>query len=262
MIPPYVWQLANHLWQSTLFVAAAGFLTLLLRRDHAQVRYGVWMIASVKFFIPFAAFVAIGHQFGWQQPPTSIGQPEMTVVIDATAQPCSRPELAAVTSPAIGSAIPTALSVLLLGIWFCGSAMHLLAWRVRWRRVAVAVREASPLQDGRELDAVRRLERVVGIRQPLAVVSSDTSLEPGVFGILKPVLVWPRSIGDRLSDGQLDAIFAHELCHIRRRDNLAAAVHMLVEAAFWFHPLVWWLETRLVIEREHACDEEVIRLGS
>jgi bla regulator protein BlaR1 len=48
----------------------------------------------------------------------------------------------------------------------------------------------------------------------------------------------------------------------RRRDNLAAALHMLVEAAFWFHPLVWWIGTRLVDERERASDEEVVRLGS
>ena len=39
-------------------------------------------------------------------------------------------------------------------------------------------------------------------------------------------------------------------------------LHMLVEALFWFHPLVWWLGARLVDERERACDEEVLRLGS
>ncbi len=60
---------------------------------------------------------------------------------------------------------------------------------------------------------------------------------------------------------QLEAIFAHELSHVRRRDNLAAAIHMLVEAIFWFHPLVWWLGARLVDERERACDEEVLKSG-
>ena len=48
---------------------------------------------------------------------------------------------------------------------------------------------------------------------------------------------------------------------MRRRDNLAAAIHMLVEAIFWFHPLVWWLGARLVEERERACDEEVLKSG-
>ncbi len=50
--------------------------------------------------------------------------------------------------------------------------------------------------------------------------------------------------------------------HVRRRDNLTAALHMLVEAVFWFHPAVWWLGARMVNERERACDAAVVRLGS
>jgi len=56
-------------------------------------------------------------------------------------------------------------------------------------------------------------------------------------------------------------VLEHELSHWRRRDNLTAAVHMLVEAVFWFHPLVWWIGARLVAERERACDEAVVRAG-
>jgi beta-lactamase regulating signal transducer with metallopeptidase domain len=65
----------------------------------------------------------------------------------------------------------------------------------------------------------------------------------------------------RLEDAYLEAILAHELSHVRRRDNLAAAIHMLVLSS-WFHPLIWWLGARLVEERERACDEEVLVLGS
>ena len=58
---------------------------------------------------------------------------------------------------------------------------------------------------------------------------------------------------------QLEAVIAHELCHVRHRDNLIAAIHMFVETVFWFHPLVWWIGKRMVEERERACDEEVLR---
>jgi lipopolysaccharide transport protein LptA len=57
-------------------------------------------------------------------------------------------------------------------------------------------------------------------------------------------------------------VLAHELCHVRRRDNLTAAFHMVVEALLWFYPLVWWLGARLVAERERACDEEVLLSGT
>src|SRR6202040_2187662 len=65
-----------------------------------------------------------------------------------------------------------------------------------------------------------------------------------------------------LSPSEMNAILAHELCHVRRRDNLLALIHMIVQAIFWFHPLVWWIGARLVDERERAGDAEVVRLGS
>ena len=92
---------------------------------------------------------------------------------------------------------------------------------------------------------------------------SFTLLEPGFFGIFRPVLLLPDGITDRLTPAQFQAILAHELCHLRRRDNLLLPpLHMLVEAIFWFHPLVWWIGTRLIEERERACDEEVLQQGT
>jgi bla regulator protein blaR1 len=87
-------------------------------------------------------------------------------------------------------------------------------------------------------------------------------MEPGVFGIRNPVLLLPEGILRRLTHAQLQTVLAHECCHVRRRDNLVAAIHMVVEALFWFHPLVWWVEARLIEERERACDEEALRTAS
>ena len=76
------------------------------------------------------------------------------------------------------------------------------------------------------------------------------------------MLLLPAGIEERLTAEQMQAIVAHELCHVRRRDNLAALIHMAVETIFWFHPLVWWLSAQLLEERERACDEDVIGQGS
>jgi uncharacterized protein (TIGR03435 family) len=89
-------------------------------------------------------------------------------------------------------------------------------------------------------------------------MSTPSRLEPGVVGIFRPVLIVPEGIAEQLTTAQFDSILAHELCHARRRDNLTAAVHMVVEALFWFHPLVWWIRARLLEERERACDEDVL----
>lgn len=53
-------ELANHLWQSTVFAAAIGIATAALRRNPARVRYWLWLGASLKFLIPFSLLVSFG----------------------------------------------------------------------------------------------------------------------------------------------------------------------------------------------------------
>jgi bla regulator protein BlaR1 len=237
MIPANLTPLANHLWQSTLFAAVAGLLSLALRKQRAQVRYAIWLAASVKFLIPFALLVSIGSQFHWRTE-VSTTQLLLPMAMEQISQPFAR-------SAPLAAVMPTTslISAVMLGIWICGFTSVVYAWSKRWRYIRAAVRAASPVQ--------------LGI--PIRVMSSPVPLEPGVFGIFKPVLMLPEGILERLSPAQLRSILAHELCHVRRRDNLAAAVHMTVEALFWFHPLVWWIGSRLMEERERACDEEVLR---
>jgi TonB family protein len=267
--------LVDHLWQSTLFAAAAWLLTLALKANAARVRYAVWLAASAKFFVPFAALVAIGSQFSWRTAAQPL-EANVTVFINrvgAVAPHELRLFTGTVAPPA--PAVPAASTLLssaaaavsgalpwLYAAWLCGGLAVLLVWTIRWRRVAAVAREGSPMSSGRELALLRRLETARGILRPTALVATDAAVEPGVFGIVRPVLLWPQTIADHLSDCQIEAILAHEVSHVRRRDNLAAAMHMVVQAVFWFHPVVWWLGARLVDERERACDEDVIRAGA
>jgi bla regulator protein blaR1 len=244
--------LTNHLWQSTLFGAAAALLTLVLRQNHARVRYWLWLSASVKFLVPFAPLVAIGSYFGWHKTYVHAAAP---LAIERFGPVFTQAISAPVASPVTANPI-SVLPVVIFALWFCGSAAILTAWLLRWRRVSANIRSAEPLTDGREVETLRRLQA------PIKIVSSNVALEPGVFGVWRPILFWPAGISERLADSQLEAILAHEVSHVRRRDNLASAIHMLVQAAFWFHPLVWWIGTRLVEERENACDQAVLRLRS
>jgi bla regulator protein blaR1 len=250
MIPAHLNSaLANHLWQSTLVAAAAGLLTLLLRSNQARARYWLWLIASVKFLVPFALLVAVGSHSGW--PNVALARSHgLSIAMSVAMEQISQPFTAPVGSPVIRHVgLPTtdsALSAILLAIWACGFLAVALSWCVRWRRIQATVRAGSPL----------------AIEADVPVLSTPSLIEPGVFGIMRPVLLLPEGITDHLAPEHLAAILAHEACHLRRRDNLAAAIHMFVEALFWFHPLVWWIGTRLVEERERACDEEVLRQGS
>jgi uncharacterized protein (TIGR03435 family) len=245
MIPAYLSPVLNHLWQSTLIIAAVALLALLLRKNRAQVRYWLWLAASVKFLVPFSLLVTLGSYFSW---PTSapVVQPQVSVAVEQFSRPFTPLSVDSTNLAFVHSNAANPLPLILLSIWFVGFASILCRWYADWRRIRALVRAASPL--------------LLDLAVP--VLSSPGSMEPGVFGIFRPVLLLPEGIHEKLAPNQLKAVLAHELCHVHRRDNLAAAVHKFVEAVFWFHPLVWWIGSRLVEERERACDEEVLQTGS
>ena len=119
----------------------------------------------------------------------------------------------------------------LSGIWLCGFLVVLWIWIARWTRISAAIRRSVPLDTGREIAALRRLEQQSGTK-PIRVLLSRASLEPGVFGICAARFALAGTISEHLDDAHLEAILAHELAHVRRRDNLTAAIHMFVEAVF------------------------------
>src|SRR5256885_4156597 len=256
--------MGNPLGQSMLFAITVGLLTLILRKNQARARYWLWLAASVKFLIPFSVLVGMGSHLPWSYG-SARAQAGVYAAIDEVSRPFTQPTISVIARVTPSTASPNLIRVLpalLAATWLGGFLVVLLVWYVRWRQISAAVRQALPLREGREVVALRRLERVGEMPQRIEVRLSRAALEPGIFGISSPVLLWPEGISGRLEDAHLEAILAHELWHVRRRDNLAAALHMVVEAIFWFHPLVWWLEARLMEERERACDEEVLELGS
>jgi len=242
--------LINHLWQSTLFVLGAGLLTLALKRNGARFRYGLWFAASVKFLIPFAVLGAAGSWMVTRMDPLAQAPAGLRVVRQVVAPFVSAPAARSAAqmiaaSPSVVAHTPYQFAAILLVFWALGAAAVLTVWALRWRRVRAALLASSPL--------------ALSTRVPAR--SSPSLLEPGVVGVFRQVLMFPMGIEDHLSIAEMEAVLAHELCHLRRRDNLTAAIHMLVEALFWFHPLVWWIGGRLIAERERACDEGVIEAG-
>ncbi|MBV9989934.1 MAG: hypothetical protein JOZ72_01460 [Alphaproteobacteria bacterium] len=231
----------DHLWQSTVFAGGLGLLTLAFRRNRAAVRYGLWFAASLKFLLPFSVLLALGEALfhglapAYATAPIFHGMAKMARSLPAAHLPSVMPQ------------VPEAhATTLLLAIWACGFAALSAVWLLRRARLNRIVRDA----------------RSISSAGPLPVKASRSLLEPGLVGIWHPVLLLPEDIIGRLSPRELEAVEAHERCHHARRDNLTAAIHMLVTNLFWFHPLTWWLGTRLGEERERACDEAVLEQGS
>jgi hypothetical protein len=210
----------DHLWQSTLVASALALLTLAFRRAHAQARYAIWLAASLKFLIPFAALTSLGAQLEWRAA-LPLASPEWTAAIEAVRQSLATPPVGFVLPQTIPARTGIPLAAVASAIWAIGFLTSLGVWLVRWRRVSRAVRAGAPIVSGRTHDTFQALASTTA--PPL--VASDTSLEPGVFGILRPVLLWPREIDLRLDNAQVRAVLAHELAHVHWRDNLTAAMH-------------------------------------
>ncbi|HWE53618.1 MAG TPA: M56 and DUF3738 domain-containing protein [Bryobacteraceae bacterium] len=235
--------MTNHLWQSTLFAAAAGLLSVGLRSNRAQVRFWIWFSTSIKFLIPFTLLMNLGSHLHWEHVAAAISAGPLPFAVRQIAQPF--PDTAPFMDAAPGN--NGWLFVITGAVWACGFTAIGVTRLRNWQRIRAALRSAVPIRmPAFQVPAKVRIRSTPGL------------LEPGVIGVLRPILFLPAGISERLSARQMEAILIHELCHIRRRDNLWAAIHMTVEAIFWFHPLVWWIGARLVEERERACDEAVL----
>ena len=231
--------ITNHLWQSTVIAAIAIIAARLLSRNQAKTRYWLWFAASIKFLIPFGWLLTMGGRL--IKAPAALPPVSALAVEQITSSFAPVGDMKSLVEPGIGQQWPNAIAA----VWLLGALFLFARWLRRWWIVRQTMELAERLP----------------VRAPIPVVSAPTSIEPGVFGIFRPRLLLPAGIATHLSEAELDAILAHELSHVRRRDNLTAALHMVVEALFWFHPLVWWIGAKLVEERERACDEAVLNEG-
>jgi len=141
-------------------------------------------------------------------------------------------------------ALLAAVGLLRIGIGF----WHL--YRLRKSCVPVDVAALDPLLQKTlaEIDASRTVTLCV----------SDDLRVPTAIGFTKPLVVVPSWTLQELSTGELNAILLHELAHLRRWDDWTNLIQKIVGALLLFHPAVWWIEKKLALEREMACDDLVL----
>ena len=255
--------ITTHLLQSTACVAIAAILALALKRAPARTRYGIWLFASLKFLVPLSLFTVAGTYFSTWTP--TLTTPTVSVAmrwLDRSLLVWSFDEAATGGSAGFPGDVNRLALVTLVAFWATGF-VSLTIWRWRqWRELTLLARALPPIEEGRESEALARVTRMVARPVRIQLLRCDGSIEPGVLGAVHPKLLWPHGLSDRLSDAELESLLAHEACHVSRRDNLTALIQVVVETVFWFHPVVWWVGSQLVSERERACDEEVLQMGA
>jgi len=260
MNPAWTGPLLDHLWQSTWFAAGCALLALALRNREARLRGMLWCAAVVKFLVPWPLLVSIGDRMNvWSAADVPPPRPAGAFFVDAFAQPFTQARF--VTAPPQAPAARSSFDMVItavMAVWMAGVTLLIVRWAVRWIQLRRVVRTAALAGSGRELDIFRRVQRTDPRFAHVTLALTEQPIGPGVAGSVWPVVLWPRGISDRLTDEEMASVFAHELCHVRRRDNVVSALVRVAETLFWFHPAVWLLGRRLQDERERACDEGVV----
>jgi TonB family protein len=259
-------RVADHLWQATLGFLAVFFLTALLRRGPARVRYILWLIAGAQLALPAWIFGFLLENLPW-----TFSSSEAIPNSEPAFSPIST-TVSRITNGAVQFTYPvTQLSgspsrnpeiyLALTALWILGSAGLTIRWWRRRRRFLRVIQASGGLTHGREVEALQQIHSALSIRRVTRLVLSTEVLEPGVWGVRHPVIVLPQNLADQLSDAELETVLLHELVHVIRRDNLVSRLQVVLCSLFWFYPITWIINRKLLAEREQACDEEVLSLG-
>ena len=139
--------------------------------------------------------------------------------------------------------------------------MLLFSLRIAWGCTQIAVLRRNGVAASAQLSAAfSELAGRMGVTRPVRVLLSAVTDSPSVTGWLRPVLLLPISAAAGLTPDQLEAVFAHELAHIRRHDYLVNLLQMAAETLLFYHPAVWWVSRRMRHERELCCDDLAVRV--
>ena len=235
MIPSGIQPLAQFVAERALNSIAGGLLIaafawLVLRvvgRQNSGTRFAVWFSALIAIAgLPFVP--SLGHAGGMAR--------------------AMRAEIV----------LPTFWAVAIFAFWifFAALAATRIAvglWNVRrLRRSGVAI-ETSKLHP-----AVREMLQQCQTIRPVTVCSSSMVSVPTAIGFFKPVILIPEWALRELPVEELKIILLHEFTHLRRWDDWTNLAQKIVRTVFFFHPAVWWIERRLSLEREMACDDAVL----
>jgi beta-lactamase regulating signal transducer with metallopeptidase domain len=146
-------------------------------------------------------------------------------------------------------------------IWLAGALFVLLRLAFGTWRVGQLARDGSRVEDGVWLSLTQRLATRLGVTRPLILLRGKRLAVPVTWGIVYPAVLLPQD-ADTWSEERRRFVLVHEMAHVKRFDALTQLLAQISIAVFWFDPLVWIAAHQMRVEREHACDDYVLRDGT
>ena len=243
--------LLNSLVLGTAIAAAAWAFVKLSGKQDSSVRFGVWFSALL-----------LGAILPW------IGAPAFTSASGSG------------HSASVGITLPGWWALAIFWLWAAGASLALLRvgfafsqlLRLRWRSRplgagamsshagphAPSTSSEQACVGASERSSPATLDFAAGGFRDVEICVSDEVRIPTAVGLFQPLVVLPSWALEELSPEELNSVLIHELEHLRRWDDWTNLAQKILAAVFFFHPAVWWLDRKLALEREIACDQAVL----
>jgi len=221
-------RILDSLVEGSVIAALGGVVLRTTPRQNAAARFAVW----------FSTLLAIAGL------PLIAASTPHRVLSGALARP-------AVT-------VPESWALYLFAAWALIASYSLVRvagamWHLRALRKSCIPIESS------ELDPiVQETLRRYRVNRAVEFCASEQVKVPTAIGLMNPAVVIPTWVMHELAPPELNQILLHELAHLRRRDDWTNLIQQVVKALFFFHPAVWWIEQKIALEREMACDDAVL----
>jgi beta-lactamase regulating signal transducer with metallopeptidase domain len=225
-------RLLNTAAEGVVLAVLVCALFRVIGRQNSGTRFAVWFSALLAIVaLPFVSGSSFLASHLRQLPPTNL-----------------RGQLVLSSSWAFG----------LFAIWGAGAGLLLLRLILGMWRVRHLPRNCDEVAHATVDPAIASILQDFSTRRQVMLCVSDDVTVPAAIGFFQPAIIFPASLMPQLSTEEIEVIVRHELAHLRRWDDWTNLAQKIVKAIFFFHPAVWWIENRLTLEREMACDDIVL----
>jgi beta-lactamase regulating signal transducer with metallopeptidase domain len=251
------WTLVHFLWQGLVIAALLAAGLRLFRTSPAHYKYlaacAAMALMALAPLVTFRLVLSQPEPLPAITPISAKISPVKTSEIFTLDQPArtANPELPTVV---FSEQLKTLLPWLVLG-WLAGVCALSGRLFLGWLQVRRLRRNATRPLPSPWPEKLAALAQRLGVNRSIHLLQSALIEVPTVIGWLRPVILLPASCLTGLTPGQLEAIIAHELAHIRRHDYLVNLLQSAIETLLFYHPAVWWVSRRIRDERENCCDD-------
>lgn len=220
-------RIVNGTLEGLVIAAAAALLLRTLRGQNSSTRFAICFVSLISIALVSFSGVISSHA-------------------------------AMSSSPTWEVTVPSSWPIYFFAVWSVISSIALARLALSMRRLRQIRRQSLPLSPS-SLDPLLQhtMQQFAHGRQVALCVSDDVET-PTALGFMSPAVVLPRWAVQELTSTELNVVLLHELAHLHRWDDWTNLAQKILRAVFFFHPAVWWLESRLTIEREMACDDAVL----